>query len=96
MISNKCGVLKNNMPLCGTFYFVTAFIFRPFTVVVVNSAIPNSKVFNNNTLIDWIILTLSCPGTRRAIVKIGPSNLRPGSKELIFSAHAGYTGTEAC
>ena len=28
------------------------------------------------------IVSLSCPGTRRAIVKIGHSNLRPGSKEL--------------
>ena len=28
-------------------------------------------------------LTLSCPGTGRAVVKIGHSNLWPGSKELI-------------
>ena len=27
-------------------------------------------------------LTLSCPGTGRAIVKIGHSNLRPGNKKL--------------
>ena len=34
-----------------------------------------------------IILTLSCPGTGRAVVKIGHSNhanLWPGSKELIL------------
>ena len=30
-------------------------------------------------------LTLSCPGTGRTIVKIGHSNLRPGSKELCKS-----------
>ena len=29
-----------------------------------------------------LILTLSCPDTGRATVKIGLSNLRPGSKEL--------------
>ena len=29
-------------------------------------------------------ITLSCPGTGTAVVKIGYSNLRPGSKELIF------------
>ena len=28
-------------------------------------------------------LTLSCPGTGRGVVKIGYSNLRPGSKELL-------------
>ena len=28
------------------------------------------------------VLTLSCPGTGRAVVKIGHSNLKPGSKEL--------------
>ena len=28
------------------------------------------------------LLTLSCPGTGRAIVKMGHSNLRPGSKKL--------------
>ena len=27
-------------------------------------------------------LTLSCPGTAIAVVKVGHSNLRPGSKEL--------------
>ena len=32
-------------------------------------------------------LTLSCPGTGRAIVKIGHSNLRPGSKELCSHCH---------
>ena len=30
-------------------------------------------------------LTLSCPGTGRAVVKIGHSNLRPGSKELTMA-----------
>ena len=30
----------------------------------------------------WAVTCLSCPGTGRAIVKIGHSNLRPGSKEL--------------
>ena len=41
---------------------------------------------------DWAVkthsilyLTLSCPGTGRAVVKIGHSNLRPGSKELNWS-----------
>ena len=29
-----------------------------------------------------LLLTLSCPGTRRATVNIGHSNFRPGSKEL--------------
>ena len=29
------------------------------------------------------LLTLSCPGTAIAIVKLGHSNLRPGSKEMI-------------
>ena len=34
--------------------------------------------------ISHTVLTLSCPGTGRAVVKIGDSNLRPGSKELIW------------
>ena len=28
-------------------------------------------------------LALSCPGMARAVVKIGHSNMRPGSKELL-------------
>ena len=32
------------------------------------------------------MLTLSCPGTGRAVVKIGHSNLGPGRKELINSS----------
>ena len=31
-----------------------------------------------------LTLTLSCPGMGRAVVKIGHSNFRPGSKELRF------------
>ena len=37
-----------------------------------------------NSLYNTCILTLSCPGTGRAVAKKGHSNLRPGSKELIF------------
>ena len=33
------------------------------------------------------ILNLSCPGTGRAVVKTGHSNLRPGSKELSSGIH---------
>ena len=32
--------------------------------------------------VEFVSLTLSCPSTGRAIVKIGHSNLRPSSKEL--------------
>ena len=35
-------------------------------------------------LINLWILTLSCPGMGRAVVKIGHSNLRPDSKELKY------------
>ena len=40
--------------------------------------------FKNSAFILQIVLalTLSCPGTGRAVVKIGHSNLWPGSKEL--------------
>ena len=31
-----------------------------------------------------LTLTLSCPGMGRAVVKIGHSNLWPGSKELTY------------
>ena len=31
----------------------------------------------------YLTLTLSCPGTGRAVVKIGHSNLRSGSKEWL-------------
>ena len=34
-------------------------------------------------LIFQMTLTLSCPGKGRAVVKIGHSNLWPGSKELM-------------
>ena len=41
-------------------------------------------VFRPPAWIKWERLTLSCPGTGRAVAKIGHSNLWPGSKELMY------------
>ena len=39
-------------------------------------------LYLSNQVKKEVVLTLSCPGMGRAIVKIGHSNLRLGSKEL--------------
>ena len=47
-------------------------------ILIVNS------IAGNNVVVEPVYegLTLSCPGMGRALIKIGHSNLRPGSKEL--------------
>ena len=45
---------------------------------------PNCKYIHGICSPNFCCLTLSCPGTGRAILKIGHSILKPGSKELMI------------
>ena len=58
---------------------------------IIFSFAPTAKTYYPQFL-SPLSLTLPCPGTGRAVVKIGHSNLWPGSKELMctgcFSADA--------
>ena len=81
LIKFRKSDIEHPVYFCCIFYLVygsvKAYIAKIFTV--------HENFVRMSTLMSYHlpkVLTLSCPGTGRAIVKMGHSNLRPGSKEL--------------